>query len=58
MMRRMMAIMDAMEVAQRRGISQADDNDDEAEVEIAREELEEQVIVEERMIKANQRYWR
>lgn len=49
-----MARLDAIEAAQRRGIIHVirDDNDDEEELEIVRDDLEEQMTMEERMLRA------
>jgi hypothetical protein len=44
--------MDAMKVVQRNGTNQENDSDDELEVKIIRKEPEEQVILEEKIIKA------
>ena len=54
MMMIMISRMDSIEVTERRGITHVirDDNDDEEEVEPVREEREEQMTIEERMIRA------
>lgn len=47
----MMASLDVVEVVERRCISQAQDNDDEVEVDKAREEPNDKTTIEEKMIR-------